>query len=163
MGRSGNERKPADMFVNTFTYLQVIVDDYILPIPRCLNEHFRYDDAVHYGYLAAPPGEYGIKVDEMIRRKLRQVFLFVDVLRAAYECERVLFYAAFDRLASVMPLPDMDDMEQQVRDSIQPLQQHMGRSGFRFEEHILPRKSYYERLQADLWAAYSVVAGKGNA
>lgn len=87
---------------DSFAYLQVIVDEWLFPLPK-LNEGgqcagdriFGYMD--DYGYIAEA-SQYGMRLTNMIRIKARQVLYLLEVLGAALDAEREIYKIVFQRL-----------------------------------------------------------------
>ena len=57
-----------DQFADSFTYLQLVVDDWRLRLPRDLSWDFQYVEP-DYKYLVAGPQEYGELVKLVLERK----------------------------------------------------------------------------------------------
>ncbi|MBI4454753.1 MAG: hypothetical protein HY644_02520 [Acidobacteria bacterium] len=83
-----------------FFYLQLIVDDSLLPIPRVVWEEFDFDrHRLDYHYVAVTDeAEYGKAAREMIRLKARQVLVFLEVLESSLEIETELYSGVFQHL-----------------------------------------------------------------
>lgn len=89
-----------DTLVGRFFYLQLIVDDWMLPLPRCVRDVFDYKTLpCNYSYLVAPSDAYTAYAHEMIKVKAEQVRLLLIVLDEALECERIVFDKVFETLA----------------------------------------------------------------
>ena len=102
-----------------FFYLQLIVDDYMLPIPRVVASEFDYGSS-DYGYIVLPPRVYTDQARAMIQRKAKQVLLFVEVLNCALACEKKRYASVFERLRAekvVMPTVTVirDGVEEELR------------------------------------------------
>jgi len=74
------KRSAPNVFADTFAYLQVILDDHILVFPRVLLDKFQYRAGLDYGYLSAPTAVYTERLIEMIKLKVQQIFIFLDIL-----------------------------------------------------------------------------------
>jgi hypothetical protein len=147
----------ANRFVDTFTYLQLVVDDYVMPVLDCVNDVFKYTADCDYRYLAAPQREYGQKLASIIRLKIRQVCVFLDILRIALEQEREMFSGSFDRLERELTLPNVDDIEDHVEETFRPLQEHLERTykvPFGLSSHRLDRETYLSVLKEQIEATY---------
>jgi hypothetical protein len=159
--KDGRKRAP-NVFADTFAYLQLIVDDYILLFPQCTIEWFQYRTGLDYGYLAAPPDVYKVKLREMIETKVGQVFLFLDVLRFALEEERRVFRGAFDRLARVGRVPTVDEISNRVDESMGGIQASLQRwdsdrgrdDRFEYKKLVIPRERYETLLREELRRGY---------
>lgn len=108
-----------DKFMWSFIYLQLVVEDPNLLIPRCLKEDFAYIPGLHYGYLVANAAEYGEQTAKMVRYKASQVFLLLELLEGALQAERVRYPRMFGQLDNVgFKAPDFqkirDDLERAV-------------------------------------------------
>lgn len=119
----GKEAGQDSAFIDSFTYLQVIVDDYVLPIPNCLAKAFAFRDGLDYGYLAS--AQYGKGVMRMLEAKVAQVWRFLDVLRLSLACERLAFAGAFARLEEYIKIPDVNRIAENVRRDVEKVQQKL--------------------------------------
>jgi hypothetical protein len=118
----------SDVF-DRFFYLQLIVEDHLLPIPKVLAPYFKFaDPGVDYSYLCGSPTDYRDKFGEMIRLKAKQVFLFLDVLATSLECEKVRFSSAFQELESLgIALPDLAPIRKNIYGELRQLmERHSG-------------------------------------
>ena len=117
-----------DYLYNKFTYLQLVVDDYLLPFPEEFVNDFKYSKGNDYGYLQLPPEGYSQATKQMIRLKAKQVLLFMELLVACYdEYESKLFSPVFERLKmsgiEVDPLQLQEDVREELAnfpDAIRP-------------------------------------------
>ena len=153
------KEKAENVFMDTFTYLQVIVDDFILPIPRPVFDHFKYDENLDYGYLSAPAEAYGKLTGLMINRKIRQVFCFLDVLKESFKCEKIKFRRAFDNLEEHMKITSTDEIESRVRNSIIPIQKYIRKQhikNFNYNDYICNKKVYIKQLKDDFKKLYLI-------
>lgn len=145
-------RRLAKGFIDSFTYLQLIVDDDLLPIPRCLGAWFRYD-GVDYGYLVDPPGAYGHRVIQMLRKKISQVFCFIETLRVALEFEQKVFATSFRRLQDEdVRLPSVDAIERRCIRELEIVSPYVG--GLDYAEFIPDREVIRARLQEEFSGLY---------
>lgn len=107
-----------------FFYLQLVVDDYLLPLPRCIRDDFLFlDSTPDYSYVTASTNkEYWHGAKQMINLKAHQVVLFLNTLKAALEIERELHSSIFKRLEidGVYP-PDIKIMRDNVVEEIRLL------------------------------------------
>ncbi len=72
-----------DGFIDSFTYLQLIIDDFRLDLPSSLrDEYFKYS-TVDYSYLVAPSSEYGAIAKKMVIEKMTKIFVFLEMLSIA--------------------------------------------------------------------------------
>jgi hypothetical protein len=108
-----------------FFYLQLVVDDHLLPIPRHLMQDFRVSN--DYAYLVAhDPHLYHQKAAQMITIKIRQVVLFLDVLEASLAAEKTAFPKVFVELTDFqgVRLPNLDDIRRGILNEISSLAKH---------------------------------------
>ena len=152
------QNRAINAFLDTFTYLQVIVDDFILPIPKSVFNHFKYEKGFDYGYLAGPADLYSKETMRMIQKKVKLVFIFIDILRVSLECEKVAFSKVFDKLDKHINLPNVDDIENSVRDSLKPIQNFFRKvdSAYDYKKFIMDRNKYVDGLLEDLTLVYGV-------
>jgi hypothetical protein len=108
---------------NRFYYLQLVVEDWLLPIPNCLREDFSYAKCqFDYSYIIEPWPEFGIRAKEMIRLKARQVLLFLQVLESALRMEQQRYIAVFRRLTQEkVVLPNVSAWTNEVRQELAAL------------------------------------------
>lgn len=103
-----------DGFVFSFSYLQLVVDDWRLRLPRSLGEHFEYLEP-DYKYLVCEDGEYGGNVRQVIERKGRQAIKFSILLDQTLEAERTIWPRVFERLASAgVSVPERNSISSRV-------------------------------------------------
>lgn len=90
-----------------FFYLQLIIEDYNLPLPSALDEIFarhRSGDGKskpntpNYGYIVKDSPEYEETMAKMIKMKARQVIIFLKVVEVSLKFERQMFPSVFEIL-----------------------------------------------------------------
>ena len=114
----------ANRFSDTFIYLQLITDDHLLPIPSCVADEFQYTN-LDYGYLVERRDPYKQHLKSILRRKVRQVMIFLEVLRVSLEYEKNVFSCVFERLEqNRITIPDIDKIEGQIRSELQEILRH---------------------------------------
>jgi hypothetical protein len=148
----GGATPARDFFIDSFTYLQVIVDDYIMLFPRSMLPHFAYD-GLDYGYFSASPSEYGAMAKRMVVKKIRQVAVFLDILEIALRYERMAFGAAFARMEDAINIPSMSEIRSRFKSSIRGLTAYLG---IAYEDCVLDSSTYLPPLSSDLARAYGV-------
>ena len=161
------EGQDGEAFIDSFTYLQLIVDDYLLPLPKSIAKDFHYQENVNYRYLATD--DYGQKVISVLEAKIPQVIRFLDILKVSLGCERKEFSGAFDRieeeLADSGGIPQIDSIEKQVLRDLHRIQGGLNkkREGqspqplFEYKTHVPPaavRKKYRSEIRDNLEKAY---------
>ena len=105
-----------------FFYLQLIVEEPYLPLPRIFQEEFNYKIFDHrklnYGYIT-DERRYKTESREMIKIKSRQVLLFLEVLDLSYELEREFYHNVFEKLEKRnVKLPDTKKVKASVINEI---------------------------------------------
>jgi hypothetical protein len=140
-------------FLDTFIYLQLVVDDYSIPIPRCVSDEFRYDQ-VDYGYLVSHPSLYSRKARDLVRAKVRQVLIFLEILRASLECEKRVYSKAIAHLEGTgMTLPNIAHIDVHVRNDMVKI---LDLLGLQIEDSFSAgfQKDLRNKLGAELPSAY---------
>jgi hypothetical protein len=105
-----------------FFYLQLIVDDYMLPVPRCLHGEFQIP-TIDYSYFGLPPFEYRDKAKEMIHIKAAQVLFFLEILDVSLRCEERRYSVVFQRLQRSLgsSFPNVSKIRQGVERELERL------------------------------------------
>ncbi len=107
---------------DTFVYLQLIVDDFHLYVPREVADIFAipFSTIKHYGYLVESGREHINHTKEMIRHKARQVLVFLEILRHSLAIEQEIYSKAFARLKEVAPetIPNVSQIRQSILDEL---------------------------------------------
>ena len=110
-----------DHIIDRFFYLQLIVEDFMLPLPRLFSSQFDYPDE-DYGYIIEPVSQYGKKAKRMVSKKAKQVLLLLEILESSFNLERLKYKSVFDRLQNEnIPLPDISRIKVKVRDEIRAI------------------------------------------
>lgn len=143
-----------DHIFSKFSYLQLVIDDFSLPLPRTCAPFFKYDQEIHYGYLVRDDREYSLGARQMIVRKARQVSKFLSILTLALECEKLRYHRAFSNLEGEgVPTPDLDTLKQSVFDEFS----HLGASrGINIGEIQSLYDGAYQDLRGSVYAAYGI-------
>ncbi|NTU59035.1 MAG: hypothetical protein HGB00_09005 [Chlorobiaceae bacterium] len=109
-----------------FFYLQLIVEDYMLPLPRLLRKYYDYPN-VDYGYIMEPVSEYCPKAKQMIKKKALQVLLLLEVLEISFECEMLKYETVFKSLSGQgVKMPDINAIKNGVRGELVALVRSQG-------------------------------------
>jgi hypothetical protein len=92
-----------ERFAFDFTYLQLLVEDYMLELPafgelEMFREQFNLPEDLNYEYLLKRHDDYSLSSSIMVTEKLKQVALLLEVLRASYGEEGVRRKPVFDLL-----------------------------------------------------------------
>jgi len=100
-----------------FSYLQLIVDDPLLPLPSSARAALKIEE-MGYAYVFKKQ-LYREHAAVMLESKTRAVFLFLDILRCAFEHERKHYYAVFERLDNEgVRFPAFDKIVSQIESEI---------------------------------------------
>jgi hypothetical protein len=98
--------------VFTFPYLQLVVDDNYMKLPRCCKDFFKYKLGMNYVYLVQPKEDYMKSVDNMLLQKIPVVGKFIALLQATYDIEKEVYKDVFDKLQIYgVPLLNKDDIK----------------------------------------------------
>lgn len=102
-----------------FFYLQLVVEDPLLPIPRVVAEEFSFDildrQRLDYTYVVETHQEYVEKAIEMVKVKAKQVLLFLEILDRALFWEQHVYSDVFERLAARrVEIPSVSDIRNSV-------------------------------------------------
>lgn len=119
-----------------FIYLQIIVDDYNLILPKNVFGEFEHryilkNDLIDYSYLTGT----GTSRDflELIQRKVIQVLLFLDILEGAYQGEEYIYKETFQNLRNLqIPLPNIQTLRESILIEIKSIYASMTYSKFDF-------------------------------
>ncbi|WP_309400041.1 ATP-binding protein [Cerasicoccus maritimus] len=148
-----------DKIISRFFYLQLIIDDPNLPLPRAFKRppfNFKYawqedDEPMHYGYIARKdPHRYMLGLCAMIERKAYQVLCFVELLKECYALEMEIYPDAFkramDRITSnddsnQIFAPNLDSYLEQVKSELSDLEDKLSGN--------LDLSNVYERFNKD--------------
>jgi len=110
--------------VDEFFYLQLIIDDYVLPLPRMRDSkktNLLQDFGLHsttsldYCYFVEDSLQYWNNAKRMIQSKAYKVLLFLYILDAALQAERALYPKIFERLDHFgVRIPNVDNIRRSV-------------------------------------------------
>lgn len=112
---------------DTFEYLQLVVDDRLLPIPNCLLEDFAFSlQNPTYAYLVSETAEvYQSGAKSMILHKAQTVCLLLTVLDEALDVERMVYSKSFGRLQKAgVQIPNTHTIRAKVMAHIVALFRH---------------------------------------
>ncbi|BCS94924.1 hypothetical protein DSLASN_05560 [Desulfoluna limicola] len=110
--------------VDRFYYMQLIVDDYMLPIPRVVDTKFRYSDE-DYGYIILPPNLYSKSAKEMINKKAEQVLYFAECLDITFQQEKATYEKVFKMLErNNVSLPNTANIKRKLAEEIKRITSH---------------------------------------
>lgn len=94
VGPSRRQNPLSAEFCFGFEYLQLIVDDYLLAVPKPWFSEIFAD--THLGYSLKEPGEYGRGSWDYLQKKTRAVLYFLRVLKASFAYETSLHSGLLD-------------------------------------------------------------------
>lgn len=94
-------------FSATFSYFQMVVDDWRLLIPKKLKGDFGYLDP-DYSYLVASDDDYGSQVKKIVERKGQQSLKLAVLLDECLKYERRLYPNVFERIEEAGVRIDVD-------------------------------------------------------
>lgn len=109
-----------------FTYLQLVVDDYKMPIPKSIKKEFPnlfsfQNQNLDYSYIT----EQLSSGEELINLKAKQVIIFIDVLEATLKCEMKLHKSCFDSLKELdVEIPSVNKMRESLLNEIKTIFQY---------------------------------------
>lgn len=86
-----------DEFANSIKYLQLIIDDWRLLLPKSIIHLFSYKKP-DYSYLVLDDQEYGDSLDLILESKCKDVFMFAIFLEEILNFEKALLPKVFERL-----------------------------------------------------------------
>jgi hypothetical protein len=139
-----------------FFYLQLIVEDYHLPIPKVVYTQYDFDEHTpHYGYVTAAQTEYVERSRQMIRLKAKQVLLFLEILNISYQWEELFYQPVFDRLRKEhIELPSVEGIRKSVLEELCTLSASLGDF---IDVEACERCAKVQRaaIEEDLYAAYA--------
>ena len=106
-------------FCFTFQYLQLVVDDRFLAIPRqWCDKVFNYDPKHHYSYLYKKELEYKKIAPQVLKSKFYSVLYFLRVLKASLHMEQKLHNDIYTFFLDNNLLPDFDDVNEYIIQTI---------------------------------------------
>ena len=106
-----------------FYYLQLIIDDYMLPIPRSIRNYYMYKDGKDYGYIVDTIStEYWKKSKYMINRKSMLVLLFLEVLEISLDLEMKIYDKVFERLYDEgVEMPKLSSLKEKIIEELKSI------------------------------------------
>ena len=145
---------PEKAFIDQFIYLQLVVDDYLLPIPKCISQAFAYR-GIDYSYLVGNTMDYRSLHEEKLRSVIPQVFYLLDILDESLTFEREVFQDAFAQLeAAGISIPKIAEIEARVVGEIKLIERHSSTEISNFIPTDEDRKSCRDLVSVNLKRAY---------
>lgn len=127
-----------------FEYLQLVVDDYLLSLPKQWIDSI-YVDA-NLGYSLKDARTYGEKSWEYLQKKTRAVLYFVRLLEASYEWERRFRPGLLDSQSGRALAPDFDRIGASLLMTYDNILGHFERHG---PDHAEQMRALWSRLRKD--------------
>ncbi len=102
--------------LDTFAYLQLVVDDYMLPIPNFLSDDLSFEGRQDYRYLMTTADPKAGSTASMLRQKVDQVIALIDLLATSLEIEQEFRPKTFQRLVEDggIELPNMEAVRKKI-------------------------------------------------
>lgn len=121
-------------FCFNFHYLQLVIDDRVLALPRAKAKDIFVD--ADYSYLYLPDSEYKPLAPRVVLRKLEAVFHFLQVLENFYALEKTWYNPVFNRLSTLGISVGFRAIREHLLDTTRLLLRTMSRQAdiTRFEE-----------------------------
>lgn len=117
-----------DNIFDRFFYLQLVVEDHSLPIPRCVLEEFEYKqlikngEKVDYSYVILDQEQYKARAKDMVSIKAKQVTLFLEILEVSLELEKAKYRHVFERLERrKIAIPDVSKLKKNLKEEFEQL------------------------------------------
>lgn len=147
-----------------FSYLQLVVEDYLLPLPRCVEGFFSIErfHRLNYSYLVEGSNEYQARTIEMVRLKAEQILLFLTVLEKSLKWERKYFEGVFDHLDKRnVELPDISAIRKSIIEELRLLNSSLQN---RVDLVAIGRRvsGLESEIDNQLMVAYSIAVGLGH-
>jgi hypothetical protein len=107
-------------FAQSFTYLQLVIDDWRMPIPKALEKEWAYCEP-DYGYLVSTD-RYGELLAKVLSTKARQTIQFAILLEEMLSAEKRLLPNVFKRMIEAgVELPTHGEIVRQVRNDLEKI------------------------------------------
>ncbi len=110
-------------FCFEFSYLQLIVDDVWISVPKDLGPRIACE--LDYSYLFAPDKLYGERAAEVVKSKASSVYLFSRVLAASLKFEERHRHHFFEILRKEHVCPDFIAINQHLMRSVSDIESNM--------------------------------------
>ena len=111
-----------DNVFETFSYLQIVVDDHKMPIPDIDEIWEEFKSKSDYGYIVADDQKYSREGKKMITLKARQILIFLGLLDVSQKIEKKRFPDLYNFLDQKgIKLPKVEDIKNEVIHEINKL------------------------------------------
>lgn len=138
-----------ERFAFDFTYLQLIVEDFMLELPCSPNlegwrREFQIPDTINYNYLVDIWDNYVNAAGTMISLKVRLVAMFLEVLRASLKAEMIRHAPVFEHYEMRGgKLPEFDKIESEIIRAVESVLSHLTS----YEAQISPVQAFSSAKQ----------------
>ena len=150
-------RQCLDHIFDRFFYLQLIVDDYMLPLPTQCSDTFAFEAKVNYSYLSSEGHVYGDLTKRMVQKKSILTLKFLAILSIAFETEELRYSGAFSRLRMErVKLPNPSYSKDSLLDQFDALKTRFDSTAFGFSRSELEAHyvSMRNRVRSSIEGAY---------
>lgn len=107
-----------------FYYLQLMIDDNLLPLPNTLlnTDLFHLKKSMGYSYLLHQGEEYSNIAKKVIKEKGQSVIYFLTLLKTALEYEKNKYSDVYNNLVAVdIELPDMEKIINDIKGELRAI------------------------------------------
>ncbi|MDR1645336.1 MAG: hypothetical protein LBS05_05880 [Tannerellaceae bacterium] len=107
-----------------FYYLQLMIDDNLLPLPDILHQadFYKLNQSIGYSYLLFQGEEYSSTARKLIKEKGRSVIYFLTLLKTALEYEKNKYSDVYDNLDMLkIELPNMEDIIKNIKGELKAI------------------------------------------
>lgn len=109
-------------FCFKFFYLQLVLDDYLLALPRALAKNALKDvfdyikKKIDYTYISYPEDVYGTESIRIVSIKAKSVLYFIQILETSHKFESEIFSDVFNKLKELnIPIPNIKKIKEDIR------------------------------------------------
>jgi GTPase SAR1 family protein len=120
--------KPVDFCFN-FHYLQLVIDDKLIAIPRLWYKEVFKNSRHSYSYLFLSGDQYGQKAPSVVVTKIEAVFYFLRILEGCLKYEKRGKPELFKKLDKMGVLPNFSTINEEMLSTVNRLLEALNRSG----------------------------------
>ena len=125
-------------FADSFAYLQLMIDDWRLRLPKVMRDDFSYIEP-DYGYLVSDPSNYTEHVKNVLYGKARQSVIFAIFLEEYLEAEKGLLPRVYARLTGAgVRVPDVGDLVARVVRDLERISHAVGLKALIYDQFCEP-------------------------
>ena len=118
-----------DQLIFRFFYLQLIIDDWLLPLPEIMidkkskiSSYFNYENTTGYSYILYQDEQYINNANTVIREKGKSVLLFMQLLKVSLIYERKKYSDVFNNLIDLgIELPDIEEKIVEIKNELKAI------------------------------------------